>query len=100
MKDSLKKNWKNILIVLLVLFSLNKCTQSCSRGSEINKLTTQIEKSDSIYTEQNKTLILERDSFKHALDIAKSENEALNKMNSTLTDVAKKETKVQVVRTK
>lgn len=39
--ESIKKNWKNILIVLLVLFSLTKCTQSCNRGSVIDKLESE-----------------------------------------------------------
>lgn len=30
--ETIKKNWKNILIVVLVLFSLTKCTQSCNRA--------------------------------------------------------------------
>lgn len=39
--ESIKKNWKNILIVLLVLFSLTKCTQSCNRDSVIDKLESE-----------------------------------------------------------
>lgn len=46
--DTLKKNWKNILLILLVLFSMSKCTSSCSRGREIDRLNVQIEQLDSI----------------------------------------------------
>lgn len=38
MMENIKKNWKNILIILLVLFSLTKCTQSCNRESTISEL--------------------------------------------------------------
>lgn len=45
--DKLKKNWKNILLILLVLFSMSKCTSSCSRGREIDRLNIRIEQLDS-----------------------------------------------------
>ena len=38
----LKKHFKEIIIVLLVLFGLNKCTQSCSRGTELENAKTEI----------------------------------------------------------
>lgn len=41
--EKIKKHWKVILIVLLVIFGMNKCTTSCNRGSTINKQTVQIE---------------------------------------------------------
>lgn len=50
--DTLKKNWKNIVLVLLVLFSLSKCTSSCSRGKQIDRLNYQIVQMDSIITAQ------------------------------------------------
>lgn len=46
--DKLKKNWKNIVLILLVLFSFSKCTSSCSRGKQIDRLNYQIEVRDSI----------------------------------------------------
>lgn len=46
--DKLKKNWKNILLILLVIFSLSKCTSSCNRGNQIDRLNYQIEVRDSI----------------------------------------------------
>ena len=48
--EKLKANWKNIALILLLLFSLSKCTSSCTRGREINKLNYQIEQLDSIIT--------------------------------------------------
>ena len=40
--NKLKKNWKEILIVLLILFGMNKCTVSCNRGSKLNKANKEI----------------------------------------------------------
>ena len=56
----IKKHWKEIVIGLLVIFSLNKCTQSCSRGnalneSEFNRIKTEIHK-DSIIKELNDSI--------------------------------------------
>lgn len=44
----LKKNWKEILIVLLILFGMNKCTVSCNRGSKLNKANREILYKDSL----------------------------------------------------
>lgn len=45
--EKLKKNWKTILIVLLVVFSLNKCTVSCNRGSKLTQAEQTISTQDS-----------------------------------------------------
>lgn len=45
--NKIKKNWKTILIVVLLLFSLNKCTVSCNRGSKLNKAEQEIVAKDS-----------------------------------------------------
>lgn len=46
--NKLKKNWKEILIVLLILFGMNKCTVSCNRGSKLNKANKEIVYKDSL----------------------------------------------------
>lgn len=51
--EYIKKNWKVIVIVLLTLFSLSKCTTSCSRGTEIDRLNLELTKKDSIIIERN-----------------------------------------------
>lgn len=45
--EKIKKNWKTILIVVLLLFSLNKCTVSCNRGSKLSKAEQEIVSKDS-----------------------------------------------------
>lgn len=49
MKDFFKKRWQMVLIVLLFMFSLSKCTQSCNRSIEIDNLNTKYEQLDSIH---------------------------------------------------
>lgn len=49
MKDFLKKKWQMVLIVLLFMFSLSKCTQSCNRSIEIDNLNSRYEQLDSVY---------------------------------------------------
>lgn len=38
----LKTHWKEVLIGLLVVFGLNKCTQSCNRQTTIDEKVTEI----------------------------------------------------------
>lgn len=45
--NKIKKNWKEILIALLVIFGLNKCTVSCNRGSKLKKANVEIVTKDS-----------------------------------------------------
>lgn len=52
----IKKNWKIILIALLVIFSLNKCTVACNRDTKINKQQIELEKKDSIIKVQADSL--------------------------------------------
>lgn len=63
MLDKIKKNWKTILIIVLILFSLNKCTQSCNRQSKIDKQNVKIEQLDSTLQEKNSEIVsLKRDT--------------------------------------
>ena len=54
--EFIKKNWKIIVIVLLVLFGMNKCTVSCNRGTTINKQQIELFQKDSIIKAQNDSL--------------------------------------------
>ena len=63
MLDKIKKNWKTILIVILLLFALNKCTQSCNRQTKIDEQTTKIEQLDSALQKKNSEIVsLKRDT--------------------------------------
>jgi len=54
--EFVKKNWKIILIVLLILFGMNKCTVSCNRGTKIDKQQIELVQKDSIIKAQADSL--------------------------------------------
>ena len=63
MLDKVKKNWKTILIGVLMLFGLNKCTQSCNRQIKIDEQIVKIEQLDSTLQEKNSEIVsLKRDT--------------------------------------
>lgn len=77
MKDFLNKHWKNIVIIILVLFSLNKCTVSCNRGNKLKQTNIEIIQRDSVITDMN-------DTIKHL----KSEIQILNEKLTGIQNVA------------
>lgn len=54
--EKIKKHWKEILIALLLLFGMNKCTSSCYRGRVVKNQTIEIQKKDSIIKSQSDSL--------------------------------------------
>ena len=61
------KNWKIVALILLVLFALNKCTQSCNRANKIDKLSKEIVTKDSIIeVKENQVKALVRDTTDYA----------------------------------
>jgi len=54
--EFIKKHWKEILIGLLIVFSLNKCTVACNRDTKINKQQIELVQKDSIIKSQNDSL--------------------------------------------
>ena len=54
----IKNHWKEIIIGLLIIFSLNKCTQSCSRQSKINEVNITILEKDSIINSLNDSIYM------------------------------------------
>jgi len=54
--EFIKKNWKIILIAILVAFSLNKCTVACNRDTKLNKQAIELVKKDSIIKAQSDSL--------------------------------------------
>jgi len=56
MKEFLREKWHIIVIVILVLFSVNKCVQSCNRATEIDNKQSQIELMDSTLKSANDSI--------------------------------------------
>lgn len=54
--NNIKKHWKEILIGLLIVFSLNKCTVACNRDTKINKQQIELIQKDSIIKVQADSL--------------------------------------------
>ncbi|MBO5005633.1 MAG: hypothetical protein J6D03_10540 [Clostridia bacterium] len=68
--NKIKKNWKNILLVVLLMFSLNKCTQSCNRSVKIDKLSTEVTVKDSMISSlDSQVKALVRDTTDYANQI-------------------------------
>ncbi len=75
--EKIKKNWKTILIVVLLLFSLNKCTVSCNRGSKLKKANEELIIKDSIV----KTLSDSIKSLNVTIDNLNDKNGMLSEFN-------------------
>ena len=84
MKDFLKKKWQMIMIVLLFMFSLSKCTQSCNRQIEIDNLTVKYEQLDSTY-HSNMTILQDSLDIQHGkLNILEERVSGLRNMNDAV----------------
>ncbi len=108
MKDKIKKNWKTILIVLLVLFSLNKCTVSCNRQGVIDKQTTELVKKDSIILSNQDTIKAKQETIEKMMLIIEGKNNVtdahldnkeffeyrINKLNDSISALNRTNTKL------
>lgn len=68
----IKTHIKEIVIVLLVLFGLNKCTQSCNRGQTVEEQSALISNKDSCINKQAHIIdSLKRDitEYSHRLEM-------------------------------
>jgi chromosome segregation ATPase len=74
MVNKLKKNWKTILIALLVLFSLNKCTVSCNRQGVIDKQTIELVQKDSIIVAKQDTIKAKQETIEKMMLIIEGKN--------------------------
>ena len=74
----IKVHIREIVIVLLVLFSLSKCTQSCNRATEIDQKTMEIAALDS-------TLKIANDSINSLNTVIKVYEEKVAGLNQSLS---------------
>lgn len=92
--EKIKKNWHIIVIVVLLLFGMSKCTQSCNRSTEINKNITTIEQKDSLIKVLEDSIV----TLNHNIDLLsndksnqekliESQKESLDKINEAKKNI-------------
>ena len=75
--DKIKQHWKVILLCLLTVLWMNRCSVACSRESKIEKLEDQVERCDSLLFERDsiiREMTFELDMKNALLDSEKSHN--------------------------
>ena len=75
--EKIKQHWKVILLCLLTVLWMNRCSVACSRESKIEKLEDQVEQSDSLLFERDsiiREMTFELDMKNALLDSEKSHN--------------------------
>ena len=92
--EKIKKNWQIIAIVLLLVFRMSKCTQSCNRSSEIDKNVVTIEKKDSLIkvlkdsvVTLNHKIDLLRNDKSNQEKLIESQKESINKINEARKNI-------------
>ena len=92
--EKIKKNWQIIAIVLLLVFGMSKCTQSCNRSAEISKNIVTIEKKDSLIkvlkdsvVTLNHKIDLLRNDKSNQEKLIESQKESLNKINEARKNI-------------
>lgn len=74
--EKIKKNLHIIVIVILLLFGMSKCTQSCNRSTEINKNITTIEQKDSLIKVLEDSVV----TLNHKIDLLSNDNSNQEKL--------------------
>ena len=92
--EKIKKNWQIIAIVLLLVFGMSKCTQSCNRSAEIDKNVLTIEKKDSLIkvlkdsvVTLNHKIDLLRNDKSNQEKLIESQKESINKINEARKNI-------------
>ena len=92
--EKIKKNWQIIAIVLLLVFGMSKCTQSCNRSAEISKNIVTIEKKDSLIkvlkdsvVTLNHKIDLLRNDKSNQEKLIESQKESINKINEAKKNI-------------
>lgn len=84
--EKLKKNWYIIVIVILLIFSLSKCTQSCNRQTTIDKTNVELVKKDSTIKVMNDSIV----SLNHKIDLLTNDKTNQEKLVETQQDAINK----------
>jgi sugar-specific transcriptional regulator TrmB len=102
--ELLKKYWKKVVVILLVLFSMTTCMKNCSKSNELRKVNKQIDSiSDVIMYQKHlidslefeiKMITKEKDIYKSTSDSYKSSlDKATSKKTAITVNVPKEDKK-------
>ena len=80
--EFIKKNWKNILIGLLALFGLSKCTQSCNRAGAYDELKAA---TDTVIMQKDSVIKIYEDSCTALNTTIKVYEERVSGLSQSLT---------------
>ena len=80
--ESIKKHWKEIIICVLAVFSLSKCTQSCNRAGAYDELKAN---SDSVIVSKDSVIKTLEDSCTSLNTTIKVYEEKVSGLSKSLT---------------
>lgn len=92
--ETIKRKWYIIVIAILLLFSLNKCTQSCNRATTIDENTKTIAQRDSVIASLNDSIVklnqqielLNNDKVNQQ-KLVDTQQDAINKINEAKKNI-------------
>ena len=93
----MRKNWKNILIIVLALFSLGKCTQSCNRSLRVDELESEVMTKDStinLLNKQVELLKIDTADYRGQINMYKGFTETMSSNMERQTAVAEKNAQI------
>ena len=80
----IKKNWQLIVIVILAIFGLSKCTQSCNRQGKFDRLQNEYNALDSAYRADTVRMVNIIKEQNAELGIMNERVDGLNRMNEAV----------------
>ena len=92
----LKKYWKEILIVLLAIMFMSKCSSSGNYERKYNKQVTYTENVIDSLTKENNALRDTLKDIRHINESLRNEITIYKEQNSNLSDAAKRQVIVRV----
>ena len=84
--EKLKKNWHLIVITILLIFGLSKCSQSCNRQTTIDTQNIELAKRDSTIKVMNDSII----TLSHKIDLLTNDKTNQEKLVETQQDAINK----------
>ncbi len=84
--EKLKKNWHLIVITILLIFGLSKCSQSCNRQTAIDTQNVELAKRDSTIKVMNDSIV----SLSHKIDLLTNDKTNQEKLVETQQDAINK----------